>query len=76
MSDLEIKLPKILEGEKPRLEKRIEELVVFEAKRKRLLAFIDEVMKGATQISDTELIKLGRSLKQGRYKKLKQQGFV
>ena len=76
MSDLEIKIPKILETEKPQLEKRIEELIVFEAKRKRLLAFINEVLKGTTQLSDVELVKLRRTEKQGRYKKLKHQGLV
>jgi len=76
MSDLEIKLPKILEAEKLRLEQNIKELVVFEAKRKKLLAFMDEVMSGARQLSDRDLVKYGRELKQGRFKKLKKQGLV
>jgi len=75
MDGLEIKLPKILEAEKSRLEKRIEELVVFEAKRKRLLTLIDEVMKDAKQLSDDEAVNLGRKIKQGRFNKLKKQGF-
>ena len=75
MDELEIKLPKILEAEKSRLEKRIEELVVFEAKRKRLLTLIDEVMKDAKQLSDDEAVNLGRKIKQGRFNKLKKQGF-
>jgi hypothetical protein len=76
MSDLEIKLPKILEGEKPRLEQNIKDLVIFEVKRKKLLAFMDEVMSGARQLSDRDLVKYGRELKQGRFKKLKKQGLV
>lgn len=76
MSDLEIKIPKILEGEKPRLEQNIKDLVVFEVKRKKLLAFMDDVMKGAQQLSDRELVNFGRSIKQDRFKKLKQQGFI
>jgi hypothetical protein len=76
MSDLEIKLPKILEAEKPRLEQNIKDLVVFEVKRKKLLAFMDEVMSGARQLSDRDLVKYGRELKQGRFKKLKKQGLV
>ena len=75
-SDLEIKLPKILETEKPRLEQNINDLVVFEVKRKKLLAFMDEVMRGARQLSDRDLVKYGRELKQGRFKKLKKQGLV
>lgn len=74
MDDLEIKLPKILEKEKPRLEKRIEELVVFEEKRKKLLGFIDELMKGAKNLGNKDLVKLGREIKHGRSKKLKKQG--
>jgi len=75
MAELEIKLPKILQGEKSKLEKRLEELVLFEAKRKRLLVLIDDIMKGGKQLTNDELIKLGRDIKQGRSKKLKKQGF-
>jgi hypothetical protein len=74
MDNLEIKLPKILKEEKPKLEKRIEELVVFEEKRKKLLKFIDELMKGAKNLSDDDLVKLGRKIKDGRFKNLKKQG--
>jgi len=74
MDDLEIKLPKILEKEKTRIEKHIEELVIFEEKRKKLLGFIDEIMKGAKKLDNTDLVKLGREIKQGRFKKLKKQG--
>jgi len=74
MDDLEIKLPEILKKEKPRLEKRIEELVIFEEKRKKLLSFIDEIMKGAKNLDQGDLVKLGREIKQGRFKKLKKQG--
>ncbi len=74
MDDLEIKLPEILKKEKPRLEKRIEELVIFEEKRKKLLSFIDEIMKGGKNLSQGDLVKLGREIKQGRFRKLKKQG--
>jgi len=74
MDELEIKLPEILQGEKSKLEKRLEELVLFEAKRKRLLVLIDEIMKGGKQLTDDELVKLGRDIKHGRSKKLKKQG--
>ncbi len=76
MAELEIKLPTILEGEKTRLEKRIEELLMLEAKRKKLLEFIDEVMKGAKQLSDEELVKFAREIKRGRFKELKRQRLV
>jgi hypothetical protein len=35
------------------------------AKRKRLLSFIDAVMKDADQLSDEELVELSRELKEG-----------
>lgn len=70
MDDLEINLPKSLKSEKLRLERRIEDIVIFEEKRKSLLKFIDEIMKDAKNIDDKELVKLGRKLKKGRTKKL------
>lgn len=74
MDDLEIKLPEILKKEKPKLEKRIEELIIFEEKRKKLLSFMDEIMKGGKNLDQGDLVKLGREIKQGRFKKLKKQG--
>lgn len=70
MKDLEIKLPDNLKSEKPRIKKRIEEFIVFEEKRKKLLNFIDEIMKDAENLNDEELVKLGRKLKKDRFEKL------
>jgi hypothetical protein len=70
MKDLDIKLPESLESEKPRIKKRIGELIVFEEKRKKLLNFIDEIMNDAKNLDDEELVKLGRKLKKDRFKKL------
>lgn len=70
MEDLDIKLPDSLKGEKTQLKKRIGELIVFEEKRKKLLRFIDEIMKDADHLDDEELVKLGRELKKGRSKKV------
>lgn len=39
MKDLEIKLPDNLKSEKPRIEKRIGELIVFQEKRKKTFEF-------------------------------------
>ena len=63
MEDLDIKPPDTLKSEKTRLKKRIGELIVFEEKRKKLLKFIDEIMKDADNLSDDELVKLGRKIK-------------
>ncbi len=70
MEDLEIKLPENLKNEKTRLQKQIVELIVFEEKRKKLLKFIDEIMKDAENLDDTELVELGRKIKKGRFNKL------
>ena len=76
MADLSIKLPKLLEGDRAKLEKKIDELVTSEAKRKALLKFIDETMKGSKRLSDRELVKLGRKIKKGRFEQLKKQGLI
>jgi len=70
MEDLEIKLPENLKNEKTRLQKQIVELIVFEEKRKKLLKFIDEIMKDAENLDDEELVELGRKIKKGRFNKL------
>jgi len=70
MEDLDIKLPDTLKSEKTRLKKRIVELIVFEEKRKKLLKFIDEIMKDADDLNDEELVKLGKKIKKGRFKKI------
>ena len=76
MDDVEVKIPSILKKEKPQLEKRLEELVLFEEKRKKLLQFIDSLMKGGKNVGDDELVRLGRDLKKNRYETLKKQGLV
>ena len=76
MVEIVVKVPKELESEENLLRKRIEELVRFEVKRKTLLNFIDKVMKGAKQLSDKELIELGRELKKGRFEELETRGLV
>ena len=76
MSELKVKIPELLEEESVKIEKDIEELISSEEKRKSLSLFIDEVMKGAKQLSKEELVELGRSVKKGRFEKLKQMGLV
>lgn len=59
-----------------KLEKVLEEALLYEAKKRALLKFLDEIMKGAKQLPDKELVKLGRELKKGRYKELKKKGLI
>jgi len=76
MSELVIEVPGLLREEIDRIEREVAELISFEEKRKLLSMFIDEVMKGAEQLNKDELIELGREIKKGRFKKLKQMGLV
>lgn len=76
MTRLEVDIPKSLEGDKEKLERKIGELIILEAKRKELLRLADETMKGAKQLNDKELVSFGRKLKKGRFKELKKQGLV
>ena len=76
MAELKVKIPRLLEEEANKLEKDVEELIASEEKRKLLSLFMDEVMKGAKQLNEEKLLKLGRELKKGRFEKLKQMGLV
>jgi len=51
MPELTVEIPGILQGEGKKIEKEVGELIAFEEKRKLLSIFIDEVMKGAKQLS-------------------------
>lgn len=76
MAELKIKIPKLLEEDASRLEKDVGEFISLEEKRKLLSLFIDGIMKSARQLSEDELVKLGRELKKGRFWKLKQMGLI
>jgi hypothetical protein len=58
------------------LQKALQEALLYEAKKKALLKFLDEMMKGAGQLSDKELVKLGREIKKGRFGELKNKGLI
>ncbi len=76
MPELVVKVPMLLRGEVKRLEDEVNELVSMEEKRKLLSMFFDEIMKGARQLTEEEVIKLGRNLKKGRADKLRSMGLV
>ena len=76
MAELKVEIPKLLEEDAEKLEKDVEELIALEEKRKLLSLFVDEVMKGAKQLSNEELVKLARDTKKGRFEELKQMGLV
>lgn len=76
MAELKVKIPKSLEGETDKIEKQVEEIISSEEKRKLLSNFINEVMIGSKQLSEDELVDLGRKARKGRFEKLKQMGLV
>jgi len=76
MTELRFEIPSSLKDETERIGKKVEELISLEEKRKLLSMFIDEVMKGAKQLSEDEIVRLGREIKKGRFEKLKEMGIV
>ena len=76
MSEFVVRVPKTLKGEEERLEVKVRELVSLEEKRKMLSLFFDELMKGAKQLKEEEIVELGREIKKGRFNKLKAMGLV
>jgi SpoVK/Ycf46/Vps4 family AAA+-type ATPase len=76
MAKLVVEVPELLGEEMGKIEREVKELISLEEKRKLLSLFIDEVMKGAKQLSEEELVELGREVKRGRFEKLKQLGLV
>lgn len=76
MAELKVEIPRLLEEDSKRLEEDVNEFIASEEKRKLLSLFMDEVMKGAKQLSDEDLVKLGRDFKKGRLEKLKRMGLV
>lgn len=76
MAELKFEIPRALEEDSKKLERDVNEFIAVEEKRKLLALFVDEVMKGAKQLNDEELVKLSREFKKGRAEKLKQMGLV
>jgi len=78
MTEIKVEVPKGIEEKLKgvKLEKVIEEALLHEARKRALIKLSDEMMKGAKQLSDEELVRLGRELKKGRYEDLRKKGLV
>jgi hypothetical protein len=76
MVEFKVEIPGSLKDESKRIEREVEELISLEEKRKLLSKFIDEVMKGAKQLTEDKLVEFGREIKNGRFHKLKQIGLL
>lgn len=70
MTRVTVELPEGVE------KKVIEEALQYEAKKRALLNFLDEMMKGARQLPEKELVRLGRQIKKGRYEELRNKGLI
>jgi hypothetical protein len=66
MGEFKVHVPKSLEGEEKAIEIKVGGVISLEEKKKLLSDFIDETMKGAKQLNDKELVKMGRELKRSR----------
>lgn len=76
MEEIRVKLPESLKGEKVKLEKEVAELISSEEKTKLLSLFLDNALKNAQNVSDKELVELGRKIKRGRIDELKNTGLI
>jgi len=78
MAEIVVEVPKGVEKRLKgvKLKKVLEEALLYEAKKRALLKFLDEMMKGAKQLSNEELVRLGREIKKGRYEQLKKKGLI
>ena len=76
MAEVVVEIPRLLRGDMSRIKSEVDELISMKEKRKLLSLFIDEVMKGAGQLSEDELVKMGRDFRKGRFEKLKSMGVI
>lgn len=76
MEEIKIKLPENLKGRRKEIERELEEFVVAEEKRRLVSLLLDRLMSEAAQLSDEELVALGRKFKKGRFNQLKEEGLV
>lgn len=63
MAKVVISIPKELEAEKSEIERKLGKIVELEAKKKMLVKFFDELMKGAKQLSEEEIIEFSKKFK-------------
>lgn len=76
MVEIIIPLPKILEKEKSEIERKLREIVELEVKRRMLIKLFDEVMKGAKQLSDEEIVEFSKKFKEAGVEELKKKGLM
>lgn len=72
MKEIKVTIPENLRDKGAEIERAMRELVFAEEKRRMLSMLLDKLMSNAKQLSDEELVVLGRKLKKGRFNELKQ----
>ena len=75
MAELKIKIPDVDEESLKRLSIAAERAVIQELRREEMLKLSNELLK-KSKLTEEDTLELGRKMKKGRFKKLKEQGLV
>lgn len=76
MPEIVIPIPQELEKEKSEIEHKLRESVELEVKRRLLAKFFDEIMKGAKQLTEDEVVEFSRKFKKAGANELKKEGLI
>ena len=71
MAKVVIPIPKELEVDKSEIEHMLNRIVELELKKKKLVKFFDELMRGAKHLSEEEVVKFSRKFKKAGATELK-----
>jgi len=75
MGEIKIKIPDVDEESLKRLSIVAERAVLQEWRREEMLKLSNELLK-ESKLTEEEALELGRKMKEGRFEKLKELGFV
>lgn len=76
MAEIVLRIPEELASDKTFFERRMRETLDFEIRKRRLVKLIDRVMRGAGQLSEGELVKLGDEMKKAGVRELRDKGIL
>ena len=63
MAKIVIDIPKELEDEKVEIEEKLREIVELEVKKKKISKFFDNLMQGAKQLDENEIVEFSKKFK-------------
>ena len=76
MAEVVVEIPKSLESDRARIENKLRHVVEHEAREKMMVKFFDELMKGAKQLSDEEIVEFAKKFKEAGSAELKREGLI